>query len=165
MSIRVDEETRDEFHAAARVKGTRAATLIHQYMVAYIKAVKKEDPEEFTEKLVIVLAEKEEEERKRLEKKQKKTEAASVRENDIVEVKGSANKPRFDVGPGQTHAPESETILIDDDVDFDRDYDKRDADGNRLDARGNPIIDLRIDKTYIPRADIIIIHPEDDENK
>lgn len=156
MSIRVDEVIRDEFHAAARVRGTRAATLLHQYMVNYIKAVKKEDPEDFTEKLAIVLAEKEAEGTKRLEKKQRKGKPADALAEEnaqgTAEVKASANKARFDALAIPTQTIDAENILIDDNFDFDGEESRYiNAEGHLIDKKtGKRIHDLRIDKDYIP---------------
>ena len=61
MNFRVKEYERNEFHAAAAVKGLKASSLFHMFLVKTVREARSEDPEEFERKLREVAAQLEEE--------------------------------------------------------------------------------------------------------
>ena len=56
FNVRVSPQVREEFQAAARLRGATASSLVHQFMVKVIREEKERNPKEFARALAEVQA-------------------------------------------------------------------------------------------------------------
>lgn len=58
FNLKINPNTRDEFKAAAEIRGATMSSLIHQYIFQVIREAKRDTPIEFEAKLAEITAEK-----------------------------------------------------------------------------------------------------------
>lgn len=137
MNIKIKPQTYEEFRIAVELRGSTMSGLIHQFIVKVIREEKDRNPEAF-----------------------------KVLEAEEAEVKSTSNKANLDAGLRKERTPNLDDLVIEDDVDFECDLDRRDEDGYRIHARtGKRIIDISKDEDHIARARIAVIDPKEKKGK